>query len=224
MAVEFLDGLPERPVGRPVNYAGLLAAMGGELPSEGEDSLQVIENLVEAANLGLVATAGPRYFGFVIGGAHPASVAADWLAAAWDQNAGAYVLSPAAAVAEEVVRTWLVDLFGLSREMSLGFTTGGTMANFTALAAARCALLQSVGWNVEEQGLFGAPEITVVTNAESHVSIFASLQMLGLGRERVVKVQTDAQGRMRPDVLQAILANVNTPVLVCAQAGNVNTG
>ncbi len=224
LAIEFLNGLPERPVGRPVNYAGLLASMGGALPCEGEDSLQVIEKLVEAAQPGLVATAGPRYFGFVIGGAHPASLAADWLAAAWDQNAGAYVLSPAAAVAEEVVRTWLVDLFGLPCEMSLGFTTGGTMANFTALAAARHALLKTVGWNVEEQGLFGAPAITVVTNAESHVSIFASLQMLGLGRERVIRVPTDAQGRMRPDALQAALVGITTPVLVCAQAGNVNTG
>jgi glutamate/tyrosine decarboxylase-like PLP-dependent enzyme len=134
------------------------------------------------------------------------------------------VLSPAAAAAEEVVRTWLVDLFGLPREMSLGFTTGGTMANFTALAAARHALLRSAGWNVEEQGLYGAPAITVVTSAESHVSIFASLQMLGLGRERVLRVPTDEQGRMRPDELQAALARFSTPVLVCAQAGNVNTG
>ena len=224
LALEFLATLPERPVGQPVNYAEMLERMGGALPVEGEDSLQVIERLVEAASPGLVATAGPRYFGFVIGGAHPASLAADWLAATWDQNAGAYVLSPAAAAAEEIVRRWLVELFGLSPEMSLGFTTGGTMANFTALAAARCALLRSVGWNVEEQGLFGAPAITVVTNAESHVSIFASLQMLGLGRERVVRVAADGQGRMRPDALREALAGINTPVLVCAQAGNVNTG
>lgn len=224
LAIEFLESLPERPVGRPVNYAGLLARMGGELPAEGEDAQQVIENLVEAAKPGLVATAGPRYFGFVIGGAHPAGLAADWLAAAWDQNAGSYALSPAAAAAEEVVRIWLVDLFGLPDEMSLGFTTGGTMANFTALAAARRALLGGAGWDVEEQGLFGAPPLTVVTSAESHVSIFASLQMLGLGRERVIRVPTDEQGRMRPDELQAVLAQVSTPVLVCAQAGNVNTG
>jgi glutamate/tyrosine decarboxylase-like PLP-dependent enzyme len=212
LALEFLDSLPDRPVGRPVNYAGLLASMGGELPAEGEDAQQVIENLVEAAGPGVVATAGPRYFGFVIGGAHPASLAAVWLASAWDQNAGAYVLSPAAAAAEEVVRTWLVDLFGLPREMSLGFTTGGTMANFTALAAARHALFRTAGWNVEEQGLLGAPAITVMTSAESHVSIFASLQMLGLGRERVIRIPTDEQGRMRPDELQAALACVSTPV------------
>ncbi|MDX2032195.1 MAG: aminotransferase class V-fold PLP-dependent enzyme [Blastocatellia bacterium] len=224
LALEFLDSLPERPVGRAVNYGGLLAGMGGALPAEGEDALQVIENFVEAATPGLVATAGPRYFGFVIGGAHPAGLAADWLAAAWDQNAGAYALSPAAAAAEEIVRIWLVDLFGLSSEMSLGFTTGGTMANFTALAAARRALLRSAGWDVEEQGLYGAPVVTVVTSAESHVSIFASLQMLGLGRERVIRVPADGQGRMRPEELQAALDRISTPVLVCAQAGNVNTG
>ena len=224
LALEFLESLPERPVGRSINYTGLVAKMGGDLPAEGEDALRVVESLVETATPGLVATAGPRYFGFVIGGAHPASLATEWLAAAWDQNAGAYVLSPAAAAAEEIVRTWLVDLLGLSRDMSLGFTTGGTMANFTALASARHALLRSVGWNVEEQGLYGAPIITVVTSAESHVSIFASLQMLGLGRERVVKVPTDEQGRMRPDELKAVLARISTPVLVCAQAGNVNTG
>lgn len=224
LALEFLNSLPERPVGRPVNYDGLLAGMGGSLPVEGEDTLQVIENLVESAKPGLVATAGPRYFGFVIGGAHPASLATDWLAAAWDQNAGAYVLSPAAAAAEEIVRTWLVDLFGLPNEMSLGFTTGGTMANFTALAAARHALLLRAGWDVERQGLFDAPAMTVVTSEESHVSVFASLQMLGLGRERVIRIATDAQGRMRPDALQTALAQINAPVLVCAQAGNVNTG
>ncbi len=224
LAIEFLNTLEERPVGRPIDWAGLLAEMGGELPTQGEDSLQVIEKLVRAANPGLVATPGPRYFGFVVGGSHPASVAAEWLATVWDQNAGAYVLSPAAAVVEEVVRLWLVDLFGLPREMSLGFTSGATMANFTALAAARHALLRTAGWDVERQGLFGAPAIAVVTSAESHVSIFASLQMLGLGRERVIQVPTDEQGRMQPAELQSILARVNTPVLVCAQAGNVNTG
>ena len=224
LALAFLETLPERPVGRPVNYAEMLARLGGALPAEGKDALRVVEDLVAAAEPGIVATAGPRYFGFVIGGAHPAGLATDWLAAAWDQNAGAYALSPAAAAAEEVVRTWLVDLFGLPREMSLGFTTGGTMANFTALAAARHALLRAAGWNVEEQGLFGAPPLTVVTSAESHVSIFASLQMLGLGRERVIRISTDEQGRMQPSELQAVLSQVSTPVLVCAQAGNVNTG
>jgi glutamate/tyrosine decarboxylase-like PLP-dependent enzyme len=149
LAVEFLRGLRDRPVGRPVDFANLLEAMGGPLPLCGEDSLQVIEHLSRVADKGLVATTGPRYFGFVIGGAHPSSVAAEWLTSVWDQCAFSYVLSPAAA-AEEVVRKWLVELFGLRGETSLGFTTGGTMANFTALAAARHALLGRAGWSTTE--------------------------------------------------------------------------
>ncbi|HYE73572.1 MAG TPA: aminotransferase class V-fold PLP-dependent enzyme, partial [Blastocatellia bacterium] len=224
LAIEYLEGLDHRPVGCPVGLAEMLERMGGPLPQQGSGAIQVIEALSAAADRGIVATAGPRYFGFVTGGAHPASVAADWLTSVWDQNAFSYVLSPAAAAAEEVVRLWLTDLFGLSSEMSMGIVTGGTMANFTALAAARHALLKRVGWNVEEDGLFNAPEITVITSDESHITIFAALQMLGLGRNRVQRVATDNQGRMRTDALKEVLAKLETPVLVCAQAGNVNTG
>jgi glutamate/tyrosine decarboxylase-like PLP-dependent enzyme len=224
LANDFLDGLSDRPVGLPIDFAALLAKMGGDLPLDGEDSLRVIEQLQRVADPGIVATAGPRYFGFVVGGSLPAAVAADWLTTAWDQNGGLYVLSPAAAAAELIAGDWLKDLFGLPKESSVGFVTGGTMANFTALAVARHALLREVAWDVEEQGLMGAPAITVVTSDESHVSVFASLQMLGLGRSRVVRVPTDDQGRMRSDELQKLLADIRTPVLVCAQAGNVNTG
>ena len=161
----------------------------------------------------------------MVGGSQPAALAADWLASAWDQNAGLYVLSPAAAVAEEVAAAWLIELFGLPAGTSVGFTTGATMANFTCLAAARHAVLQRDGWNVEEQGLFGAPEIHVVVGDEAHVTIFASLQMLGLGRSRVHRVPTDDQGRMRADALRSTLAGLPSgPTVVCAQAGNVNTG
>ncbi len=224
IANEYLDGVSDRPVAHPVDFQALLANMGGDLPLEGEASVRVIEQLWKVADPGLVATAGPRYFGFVVGGSLPAALAADWLASTWDQNGGLYVLSPAAAAAELVAGGWLIDLFGLPKESSVGFVTGGTMANFTALAAARHALFRTLGWDVEEQGLIGAPEITVVTNDESHVSIFASLQMLGLGRERVVRVPADEQGRMRPEELRRLLVDVHTPVVVCAQAGNVNTG
>jgi glutamate/tyrosine decarboxylase-like PLP-dependent enzyme len=224
IAGEFLDGLGDHLVGRPVDFDALLADMGGTLPAEGEDPLRVIERLSQVADSGIVATAGPRFFGFVVGGSLPVAIAADWLTTAWDQNAGLYVLSPAAAVAEQVAGAWLVDLLGLPRATSVGFVTGGTMANFTGLAAARHALLRKVGWDVEEHGLPGAPVLTVVTSEESHVSIFASLQMLGLGRGRVVTVPTDEQGRMCPRELQSVLAGISTPVLVCAQAGNVNTG
>ena len=224
LALEYLARLHERQVAVPVEFSALLERLGGDLPADGTDAREVIEQLVVAVEPGLVATPGPRYFGFVTGGALPVSVAADWLTSTWDQNAFSFVISPAAAVVEEVVRTWLLELLGLPRGMSMGLVTGGTMANFTALAAARHALLKSVGWDVEAQGLFDAPALTVVTSDESHISVFAALQMLGLGRERVTRIPTDAQGRMRVDALDAVLARINTPVLVCAQAGNVNTG
>ncbi len=224
LALAFLSGVRDRPVGRPVEFSKLIEGMGGPLPLDGQDPVRVIEQLTAAADPGLVATPGPRYFGFVTGGSLPIAVAAEWLASAWDQNAFNYVLSPAAAAVEEIARRWLIELFGLPQDMSLGFTTGATMANFTALAAARNALLQMMDWNVEERGLFGAPPITVVTSEESHVTIFASLQMLGLGRDRVVKVATDEQGRMRPDALSTALSDISTPFVVCAQAGNVDTG
>jgi glutamate/tyrosine decarboxylase-like PLP-dependent enzyme len=224
LAVEYLQRAPDRAVAQPVEFSTLLASMGGVLPEEPRAPLEVIEQLAKAADPGVVSTVGPRYFGFVTGGSLPVTVAADWLAAAWDQNAFCYVSSPAAAAAEEIAANWLLELFGLSREMSVGFTTGATMANFTALAAARHLLLKGLGWNVEEQGLAGAPEFTVVTSDESHVVVFASLQMLGLGRNRVTRITTDRQGRMRPDELRSALDRITTPVLVCAQAGNVNTG
>ena len=216
----FLDGLADRPVGRPVDFPVLLERMGGPLAITGEDPARVIEHLANAVDPGLVATAGPRYFGFVTGGSLPVAVAAEWLASVWDQNAFNYLSSPAAAAAEEVARQWLVELFGLSPDTSAGFTTGATMASFTALAAARHALLRRMAWDVEVRGLFGAPPFTVVTSEESHVTILAALQMLGLGRERVVKVPADCQGRMRTGELRSVMAGISTPVLVCAQAGN----
>ncbi len=224
LALEHLAQLPDRPVAHAVTYDEMLERLGGSLPAEGEEPLPVIEALVRNAAPGLVASPGPRYFGFVVGGVLPASLAADWLTSTWDQNAFSYVQSPAAAAVEEISRSWLIELLGLAPEMSMGIVTGGTMANFTALAAARHALLKSVGWDVEANGLFAAPPLTVVTSDESHITIFAALQMLGLGRERVVRIPTDTQGRMRADALEAALANIHGPVLVCAQAGNVNTG
>ncbi len=173
---------------------------------------------------GLTASAGPRYFGFVTGGSVPAAVAADWLTSVWDQNGFNSITSPAAAAAEEIAARWLVDLFGLPTGTSVGFTTGCTMSNFTALAAARHALLRRLGWDVESQGLFGAPPIRVIASEESHVTIFAALQMLGFGRDRVQRIATDSEGRMEIAELRDALHGVRDPVLVCAQAGNVNTG
>ena len=224
LANDFLDRLPNRPVGRPTDLEKLRAALGGPLPDDPRDPIEVIEGLARGAEPGLIGSAGPRYFGFVVGGSVPAALAADWLTSAWDQNTGLYVLSPAAAVAEEVAGAWLIDLFGLPSGSSVGFTTGATMASFTAIAAARHAVLERAGWQVEDDGYVGAPPIEVVVSDESHVTIFASLQMLGLGRKRVHRVAVDAQGRMRADALRETLAGLDGPIIVTAQAGNVNTG
>jgi glutamate/tyrosine decarboxylase-like PLP-dependent enzyme len=225
LANEFLDGVADRPVARPVDFEALLAEMRGEgLPAHQGVPLQIVEELSDLADQAVVATAGPRYFGFVVGGALPAALATDWLTATWDQNGAFFAHSPLAAAAEQVAGAWLIDLFGLSGESSVGFVTGGTMANFTGLAAGRHALLQALGWDVEKKGLSDAPPVTVVTSDESHMSIFAGLQMLGLGSERVVRVLADEQGRMRADELRRTLKGIQSPILVCAQAGNVNTG
>lgn len=225
LANEFLDGVAERPVAWPVDFGNLLTELNGAgLQREGDDPNRIVGQLARLAERAIVATAGPRYFGFVVGGSLPVALATDWLTSAWDQNGAFYAHSPLAAAVEQIAGDWLIDLFGLSKDSSVGFVTGGTMANFTGLAAGRHALLQKVGWDVERQGLIGAPKITVVTSDESHVSVFACLQMLGLGSERVVRVPTDDQGRMRADQLRSTIAGIETPILVCAQAGNVNTG
>ncbi len=225
LAADFLEGVDRRPVAPRAGHDELLASMGGPLPDRGEAPGEVVDHLATIADPGLIATAGPRFFGFVIGGSLPAALAADWLTSAWDQNAGLYVIGPSASVAEEVAGGWLVDLFGLPEGSSVGFSTGATMASFTALAAGRHRVLERLGWNVEEDGLIGAPDIAVVVGAEAHVTIHVSLQMLGLGRNRVFKVAADGQGRMRPDALRETLAGLrDRPVLVCAQSGNVNTG
>jgi len=226
LAGEYLDSLSTRRVGGPVDLVALRAAIGGPLPDGPSEPIAVVEGLASAVDAGLVASAGPRYFGFVVGGSLPAALGADWLTSAWDQNAGLYALSPAAAVAEEVAGRWLVELLGLPAGTSVGFVTGATMANFTALAAARHGVLSGAGWDVERHGLQGAPPVTVVTHGGTHVTVYASLQMLGLGREgeRVRRIASDDQGRMRPDALRDALATIDGPTVVCVQAGNVNTG
>jgi glutamate/tyrosine decarboxylase-like PLP-dependent enzyme len=224
LAGDFLATLPERKVFPAASADELRAALGGALPRQGEDPLRVVENLSRAAEAGMVASAGPRYFGFVVGGSLPAALAADWLVTAWDQDAGLYVLGPAAAVIEDVAAGWLLELLGLPRSASVGFVTGGQMANFTGLAAGRHAVLAAVGWDVEEQGLSGAPPVNVVVGAEAHVTVFSSLRMLGLGMGRALSVKADDQGRMRPDALKEALARLEGPTIVCAQAGNVNSG
>jgi glutamate/tyrosine decarboxylase-like PLP-dependent enzyme len=176
--------------------------------------------LDEVGSPATVASAGRRYFGFVTGGALPATVAANMLAAAWDQNVGLRVMSPTGAMLEDVALRWLLELLGLPAECGAAFATGATMANFTALAAARHAVLQRAGWDAEGKGLFGAPEITVIVGDEVHASLVKALGLLGLGRDRVVRVPADDAGRFRPDRMPKIAG----PTIVCAQVGNVNTG
>jgi glutamate/tyrosine decarboxylase-like PLP-dependent enzyme len=226
IATEYLRALPDRPVLVDQDVASLRAALVTALPESGEDPIGVIDRLARDADPGIVSSAGPRYFGYVIGGGVPASVAADWLTSTWDQNAGLYSTGPAAAVVEEAVGAWLIDLLGLPAEASYGLVSGCQMAHFTCLAAGRHAVLAAAGWDVEGHGLVGAPEIDVVVGGEAHSTIGGALQFLGLGRDRVHTAAADGQGRMRLDALAATLDAIpaGRPLIVCLQAGNVNTG
>lgn len=199
-------------------------ALGGPLPEEGRADADVIAALVAAAEPGLVGTQTGRYFGFVIGSALPSSVAADWLATAWDQNAFSVVTSPAAAAVEVVAAGWLADLLGLPEGVTSGFVTGAQGANTTALAAARRHVLAAAGWNVARDGLHGAPRIRVLAGQERHVTIDRAIRLLGLGTAALELVPADGQGRMRADALREALGSGGGPTIVCAQAGNVNTG
>ena len=219
-AARYLTELDRRRVIPSQEAVARLEKLGGPLPENPSDFAEVLALLDDIGSPATVATAGPRYFGFVIGGSVPASLAANWLAGAWDQNACMQVMSPVAAKAESIVRDWTLDLLGLPSSSGMGFVTCTTTANFSGLAAARSALLERVGWNVEEDGLFGAPPIRVVVGQEVHVSVLKALSMVGLGRSRVTRVPTDNQGRMRADMLPTLDANT----IVCIQAGNVNTG
>jgi glutamate/tyrosine decarboxylase-like PLP-dependent enzyme len=223
-ATQFLRGLAERPVAATADAAELRARLGGPLPDGPSDPAEVVAQLAKLADDGLVASAGPRYFGFVVGGSLPAALAADWLAAAWDQNAGLFVLGPAAATVEDVAAGWLLELFGLPEGATTGFLTGGLGANFAGLAAARNHVLGEAGWDVERDGLLGAPPVEVVVGAERHVTIDIALRYLGLGSGRARVVPADDQGRMDAAALPGVLAACQGPTIVCAQAGNVNTG
>lgn len=197
-----------------------MTELGGLLPEGPTDPTQILALLDDVGSRATVATTGGRYFGFVIGGTVPAALAANWLAAAWDQNGAMQVMSPVCAKVEEIVQGWVLELLRLPSVSGAGFVTGTTMANFSCLAAARSALLHRIGWNVEEDGMFEAPAIRVVVGAEVHVSVLRALTMLGLGRSRVITVPADGQGRMRPDALPVL----DEHTIVCIQAGNVNTG
>lgn len=220
-AAHYLQSLPARPVGpSPDGVAAMTAELGGQLPETGMDAAEVVGLLDTWGSGATVASAGPRYFGFVTGGALPAALAANWLASAWDQNAFSHMSSPLGAVLERTAIGWVRDALGLPSECEGAFVTGATMANFTALAAARHALLERAGWNVEGDGLFGAPEIRVIVGAEAHSTLFKALGLLGLGRNRVERVPVDEQGAMRADAVPRL----DEHSIVCLQAGNVNSG
>jgi len=224
LAREYIASRSTRPVWPAATLAEIRAALGGPLPADPIEATAVIEALARGAEPGLVTTTGPRYFGFVTGGALPATVAAEWLTAVWDQPASLYVMSPAASIVEEIAGAWLIDLLGLPPTSSVGFVTGCHMANFTALAAARHELLRREGWDVEADGLQGAPTLQAIVGAEVHVSVIGALRLVGIGSQQVLRVDADGQGRMRADALVDALEHVSGPTMVCAQAGNVNTG
>jgi glutamate/tyrosine decarboxylase-like PLP-dependent enzyme len=219
-AGRYLEGLRERPVAPAAEAVERLAALDLSLPAHPAEAAAVLAELDELVGPATMATAGPRFFGFVIGGALPATVAASVLAGAWDQPSARSDVTPGTARLEAVALRWLVDVLGLPAGTAGGFVTGATLANFTALAAARHAILARAGWDVEARGLFAAPELDVVVGAEAHVSVLKALALLGLGKERVTVVPVDGQGRMRADALP----DVGPRTIVVLQAGNVNTG
>jgi glutamate/tyrosine decarboxylase-like PLP-dependent enzyme len=216
----YLQGLATRGVAPDPAAVAALDALDGELPEKPVAADEILQLLDRYASPATLATAGPRFFGFVIGGVLPAALAANWLAAAWDQNSALYNATPATARLEQTALRWLLDLLRLPPECGGAFVTGATVANFVALAAARHAVLARVGWKVEADGLFGAPPITVVIGEEAHPTLIKSLGLLGLGRNRVLRVPVDGQGRMRVDALP----KVSAPAIICTQIGNVNTG
>jgi glutamate/tyrosine decarboxylase-like PLP-dependent enzyme len=206
------------------DYAAMLAAFGAPTPERGGEAEAIVEDLVRLATPGIRAQVGSRFFGWVIGHSHPTGVAADWLTAAWGQNAANLIAAPAASAVEAVAAGWLLDLLGLPATASVGFVTGATVANFVCLAAARSEVLRRVGWDVEADGLFGAPPVEVLIGADAHATVYSGLKYLGLGAKRVRIVETDAAGRMIPAAFERALAAARGPIIAIAQAGQINTG
>lgn len=213
-----------RPPNAIAAPAALKARFDGPLPEHPRPAREVIEALAAAAEPGLMGTAGPAFYGWVMGASHPAGVAADWLASAWGQNAALYCGAPAAAAAEDVAARWLLELLDLPRGSGVGLTTGATMAGFTCLAAARLAVLDRAGWNIDEDGVFGAPEVKVFLGEEAHSTIYAALRYLGFGERNFVRIAADAQGLMAVDDLAARLGAYDGPKIIVAQAGHINSG
>ena len=219
-AITYLEGLDTRAVAPDAAAVTNLAVLDEPLPQSSTPEADVLRQLDELCSPATMAMAGPRFFGFIIGGALPVTLAANWLAGAWDQNSALYNVTPATSHLEKVALRWLLELFDLPPTCGGGFVTGATVANFTALAAARHGVLARAGWDVEADGLIGAPPVTVVVGEEAHSTLFKALGLVGLGRKRVVRVPADRQGRMRADALPPL----SGPTIVCAQAGNLHSG
>ena len=223
LATDWLESLDDRPVPPQAGIDEVVAALGPDLPEGPTDAAEVVQLLADACERGLTAMPSGRFFGFVIGGTHPAALAADWLTSAWDQNAGLRRLTPAHSAVEDVTSAWLLDLLGLPDECAVGFVTGATMSNFTCLAAARDDVLRRAGWDAAVRGLFGGPQVRVLVGAERHDTVDLALRYLGLGAPEVVPA--DEQGRIRVDALQeALAAGPSAPTVVVLQAGNVHSG
>ena len=223
-AADYLEGVDERPVHASADYAACLDALGGPLPEGPTAPRQVLDDLVAACDPGLTGMNHARFFGFVIGGAVPAAIAADWMTSAWDQNAGLAKPTPAIAAAEAVAGAWLLDVLGLPPRASFALVTGCQMAHATCLAAARWRVLERAGWDVERDGLIGAPRLRVLAGAERHATVDRALRLLGLGTACIELIDVDECGALRPNALAAALEDASGPLIICAQAGNVNTG
>ena len=222
-ALDWLSTLEERPVPPQASIEQVTKALGTAIPDDGSDAAEVVDLLAEACEPGLTAMGSGRFFGFVIGGTHPAALAADWMVSAWDQNCGLRRVTPAHSAVEDVTSAWLLDLLGLPGDSAVGFVTGGTMANFTGLAAGRDAVLRRAGWDVAQHGLFGGPRVRVLVGAERHDTVDLALRYLGLGSPEPVPV--DEQGRLRADALSSALGEGSDgPTIVVLQAGNVHSG
>ncbi|WP_420586693.1 pyridoxal phosphate-dependent decarboxylase family protein [Ruegeria sp.] len=223
-AAAYRQGIPDRPCGMARGYGEMLETFDEPLPEYGKAGKAVIEELVQKGEPGLTPMAHPRFFGWVLGGSDPVGVAADWLVSAWGQNAAFHESSPTVSAIEQIAGQWLLDILDLPRTAAVGFATGATVANFTALAAARGAILRRHGWDPDADGLFGAPPITVLVGDDAHTSVFSALGYLGLGRRRVCRIQTDTQGRMEPADLERKVADTTGPKIIITQAGQINTG
>src|SRR5215211_4797169 len=224
IAVDYLRTMPDSPIREDASLEELRESLRVPLRDEPLPPRQVIEELVAAVEPGVIDVQSPRYFGFVMGGGLDSAIAADWLTTAWDQNGGGYPAGPSGSVAEEVACEWLLELLDLPRDAGVGLTTGCQMAHFTCLAAARHRVLEDSGWDVEQDGLFGAPEVRVLVGAKAHTTVIAALRMLGLGSRRVELVPADDQGRLVTAELAQRLNGGEGPAIVIAQVGEVNTG